>query len=105
MSSKAKTLTKGSLLRSLQFFANCIIALALMPFIIHSLGDRMYGLWILIGSFFGFYGFFDFGLSSAVQRYISRALGKGDLKEANAVVNNSLFLFFLIGLLSLVVLV
>ena len=45
MSSKAKTLAKGSILRVFIFFINIIVAFCLMPFIIHSLGDRMYGLW------------------------------------------------------------
>ncbi len=101
MGSKAKTLVKGSILRTFNFFVNIVIAFFLMPFIIHSLGDRMYGLWMVIGSFLGFYWLFDFGLGSAIQRYVSRAIGKEDYKEANLVINSSLFLFLIIGLFTL----
>jgi len=98
MSSKAKLLAKGSMLRIFSFFAYTFVALLLMPFVIHSLGDRMYGLWIVIGSFLTFYGLFDFGLSSAVQRYISRALGTEDHKEANIIANTTLSIYLLVGL-------
>ena len=69
-----------------------------MPIIIHSLGDRMYGLWVLVGAFMGYYGFLDLGLFSATSRFISRALGRGDEIEMNEVFNNSLLLFTAIGL-------
>ena len=103
MSSKARTLVKGSILRTFNFFVSVIVTFFLMPFIIHSLGDRMYGLWMVIGSFLGFYWLFDFGLGSAIQRYVSRAIGKEDYKEANLVINTSLFLFLIIGLFALLI--
>ncbi len=103
MSSKAKALTKGSALGMIDFFANAIVGLVITPFIIHSLGDRMYGLWMIVGSFLGFYGMFDFGLVSAVQRYISKAVGNKDHEEINKVVNTSMFLFLIIGLVVLLI--
>ncbi|MCK4462950.1 MAG: hypothetical protein KAU58_01430, partial [Candidatus Omnitrophica bacterium] len=98
MSTKARTLAKGSILRMTNFFIQIGIAFFMMPFIIHSLGDKMYGLWIVIGSFFAFYSLFELGLDSGIQRYLSREIGKKDYKEANVVFNTSLFIFSLIGL-------
>jgi len=103
MSAKARALTKGSALGMIQFFANVIVGLAITPFIIHSLGDRMYGLWMIVGSFLGFYGMFDFGLVSAVQRYISKAIGNKDHEETNKIINTSIFLFLIIGLIVLLI--
>lgn len=103
MVSKTRLLIKGSLLRSSEFFAGAVIGLILMPFIIRSLGDKMYGLWIFVGSFIGYYGLMDFGLNSAVQRYISRSVGKKDYHEANKVVNTSLMIFSLIGIFALLI--
>ena len=51
MSTKAKILVKGSMLGMFGFFATALVTLAMTPFIIRSLGDKMYGLWVLIGSF------------------------------------------------------
>ena len=70
----------------------------MMPFLIHSLGDRMYGIWALVGAFIGYYGLLDLGISSAVARFISRALGKDDHAEMNIIINTSIALFSILGL-------
>lgn len=101
---KAKILVRSSTLRTVGFFANAGVALLLTPFLIHSLGDRMYGLWILVGSLLGFYWFFDLGLSSAIQRYLSRAIGNADTQEMNAIISTSLFLYFIIAFLTIFIL-
>lgn len=94
-------LIKSSILRTASFILQLMVAFFMTPVIIHSLGDRMYGFWTLISTFIGYYGLLDLGLSSAVGRYISQALGKNDLKEMNKVVNTSFFLFTLIGVVVL----
>jgi O-antigen/teichoic acid export membrane protein len=71
------------------------------PFMISHLGNRSYGLWILVSSFSSFYGLLDFGLASAVQRILSRAIGKDDRREANCVFNSSFIVFSCIGLSAL----
>lgn len=103
MSSNARKLVKGSVLRMVEFFSGAVVGLVLMPFIIHSLGDKMYGLWILIGSFLGYYGLMDFGLSSAIQRFLSRSIGVSNNEEANKVINTSLFIFTILGFIALIV--
>lgn len=75
----------------------------LMPFVIHSLGDRWYGLWILIGSFVGVYGLLDFGISNATQRYLAHAMPRKDPEELNTIVASSLALFSGVGLVALLV--
>ena len=103
MSSNAQKLAKGSFLRMASFFLSIIVIFFMMPFIIHSLGDKMYGFWVFVGSFLGFYGILDFGLLSAVQRYVSRAIGTDDHDEVNLIVNSALFVFSLFGLLVLII--
>jgi len=101
MSAKAKILAKGSVLRMIEFFAIAFVTLAMTPFIIHSLGDAMFGLWTFIGSFLGYYGLMDFGLNSAIQRFLSRAIGSSNNGEANKIINTALALFTILGLLTL----
>lgn len=98
MSAKAKILAKGSILRMVEFFAVAIVTLAMTPFILHSLGDKMYGLWVFAGSFLGYYGLMDFGLNSAVQRFLSRAIGTKDNNEANKVINTAFYVFIILGI-------
>lgn len=103
MSSTAKKLAKGSFLRMLEFFSTAIIGLVMMPFVIHSLGDNMYGLWIFVGTFIGYYGLLDLGLNSAVERYMSKAIGNREDDQVNAILNTSLVIFAIIGVIALCV--
>ena len=73
-----------------------------MPFVVRMLGDRMYGLWILVGTFVGYYGLVDLGLSSAVNRFMAKAAGAGDHDECNRVYNTALRLYTGLGLVVLV---
>lgn len=100
---KAKKLIRSSLFGVSETVLTTGISLFMMPFSIFHLGDRMYGLWLLIGSFSGFYGLLDLGLMSAVQRYWSRALGLKDYEEANKVFNSSLVFFSILGLLVFII--
>lgn len=101
MVSKAKRLVKGSMLGGISFILRIFISLFMTPFMIASFGDQTYGLWMLVASLSGFYGILDFGLSTAVQRYMARSVGTGDTEESNSVFNTSLLIFCGIGFLAM----
>ncbi len=102
MTSLADRVIRGSFFRILNPVLNIIVTFFIMPFVIRSIGDRLYGLWVLAGAMVGYYGFLDLGLSTANERFISRALGKGNQAEVNEVFNTCLFLFLAAGLLALI---
>lgn len=93
MATLAGKLIKGSFLRVLNLLVTITVSFFMMPFVIRSIGDRWYGLWILVGTLVGYYGFFDFGLSTALQRFISRALADDDRPEINRIFNTCLAFF------------
>jgi O-antigen/teichoic acid export membrane protein len=93
-------IVRNSTLRIAQFVLGLGISFFLMPFLVRHLGDRMYGLWTLVGSVLGYYGLIDFGLSSAVTRFISRAVGRDDKSEIRAVFCTSFYLFLALGLIT-----
>lgn len=97
MSLKARRLIKGSALRLINFVSKVVIGFVLMPMIMNALGDKIYGIWVIIGTFMGYYGFFDFGLIKAAQRFISQSLGEGSEIKTNKTVNIFLFLYLLIS--------
>ena len=103
MAGLANKLIRSSLLRVLNLVANVIVAFFMMPFVIRSIGDRWYGLWILVGTLVGYYGFFDLGLSSALQRFVSRAIGTEDFEEMNSIFNTSFILFLGAGALAILI--
>jgi O-antigen/teichoic acid export membrane protein len=92
-----RRLLPGSVLRLANLFVAAISSLFLMPFIVHHLGDRLYGFWTLAATFVGYYGLLDFGLSSAVSQYMSMAIGQNDSIECSAVFNTALRIQLLIG--------
>jgi len=103
MPSTLRRLASGSALRVVDFFATAIIAFFMMPFMVRSLGDRMYGLWAVVGTFLGYYGLLDLGMSAAVIRHVAGAIGGKNDEECNRVFNTSLILYTGLGLAVLVV--
>jgi len=97
-----KRLLSSSLLRTVNFVLQVAVAFAMTPIIVHSLDVRMYGFWTLVSTFVGYYGLLDLGIHTAVTRYVSRALGQGDVEEANRVASTSFVIFSAVGGLALV---
>ncbi|MFL0796101.1 MAG: oligosaccharide flippase family protein [Cellvibrionaceae bacterium] len=98
-----KILFKGSVVRFVTLVCSIAIAFFMMPFIIHTVGDRWYGLWVVIASLLSFYGMMDLGLSSATQRYLSYSLPKDDNDKINEYFNSSLFVYIGISVIVLVI--
>jgi O-antigen/teichoic acid export membrane protein len=103
MFSLGRTLALGSALRIMSLIATALVSLVMMPFVVHSLGDRMYGIWALVATLVGYYGLLDLGLSSAVSRYLAAALGAGNQEQCNRVFNTSLRIFTALGVVVFVV--
>jgi O-antigen/teichoic acid export membrane protein len=103
MSTNARKLASGSALRVGNVVATGVVSLLMMPFIVHSLGDRMYGIWALVASIVGYYGLLEFGLSQAINRYLASALGAGDEEDCNRVFNTSFRIYLALGLVALMV--
>lgn len=73
------------------------VGFSLMPFIVHTLGDHLYGMWSLAAAFVGYSGLLDLGLASAINRFMSASLGNGNYDESNRVFNTALRLYLLLG--------
>ncbi len=100
--SKRYLLRLGSV-RTLCFIVEAGLAFFIMPFIIRTLGNEMYGIWILIGTLLSYMGLLDLGIFSGVQRFISRGISKERGDEINIVVNTSLGIFALAGIVIIVI--
>ncbi|MFT5731043.1 MAG: O-antigen/teichoic acid export membrane protein [Desulforhopalus sp.] len=98
-----KLLVRGALLRTSYTFLSMAIAFFMMPLFIHSLGDDWYGIWTVISGFIGVYFVLDLGVTSAVSRYTSAAVGKNDKTEINTIVNTGLTIFLCLSVLVTVV--
>jgi len=92
-------LFKGSILRTISAFLKIIIGFFMLPFLIHNLGDSLYGLWILVMSFMSYYTLLRMGLSSAVSRFLSQAVGKNNEDEMSMIASTAFFLYLGISLI------
>jgi O-antigen/teichoic acid export membrane protein len=61
------------------------------------LGDKWYGLWTIATSITGYYYLVDFGLASAVTRYVTQYISKGEDDNANQIINTSLVIYSALG--------
>ncbi len=80
---------------------NVLVGLFLSPYILHSLGDTAFGLWILIFSATGYYGLFDLGIRSSIVRYVAKYSATDEKDELNRLANTALFSYSGIGLLTM----
>src|SRR5690349_3924103 len=69
----------------------------LTPFILHRLGPTTYGLWTLVGSIVGYGALLDFGIASAVTKYVAEYRARGEVTNAQSLVTTTLWLYALLG--------
>lgn len=96
-----RKLLSGSVLQVISLFASALSSFFLMPFIVHHLGDRLYGFWALAATTIGYYSLLDFGLSVAVSQFIGVAIGRSEKSECRAIFNTALRIQSLIGVIAL----
>jgi len=82
---------------------NIIVVLLLTPFIIGHLGENGFGIWVLVGSFLGYYGLLNLGVRAAAMRYIARYAGQGHEKALNETASTTMAMFSCTGVLAIVV--
>ena len=73
--------------------ANVGVAFLLSPFLVHSLGDRGYGLWILVLSVTGYMGLLDTGLKVSIIKYVSEKNARDDADGLNRILFTGLALY------------
>lgn len=100
MTNTFNRLLSGGILRTVNLFVTITISFFMMPFLVEQLGDKTYGLWVLIGSLMGYYMVVDFGLLSATQRYLARHLE--DTARLNSVINTAFYLLSKLSLFAVV---
>lgn len=101
--SLAKKLFRGSVAQTIMTLVNIGVGFFMLPFMIGQLGEPLYGIWILVGGFTASLYLFDFGFATAVTRFMSRFISKGDDDSANRVINSALVIYTGLSLLVLLV--
>jgi O-antigen/teichoic acid export membrane protein len=73
--------------------ANLAVAFFLSPFLVHSLGDSGYGLWVLVLSVTGYMGLLDSGLRVSIVKHTAEHNARKDYDGLNRVLMTGLTLY------------
>jgi len=82
--------------------SDALIGFFMMPFVVHILGDTTYGLWALIASLTGCFGFLDLGVRGALGRQLAFHLARRDTHKVNATLNTAVALLSAACIITLV---
>lgn len=74
-----------------------IISFFMMPFYLRTLGLTLYGIWQIVQSVVSYMSLMDFGMQSAVQKYVAEYQGKGDRDGLLEVILSALVFYSLIA--------
>lgn len=99
MSKNTKIIFRNSSVKFAALGITLGITFFLTPFLIHTLGDGDYGIWMLIGSIASFFIVMDLGISSSVVRYVSKYAETKEYDDLNGTVNTCLAIFVLLSIL------
>jgi O-antigen/teichoic acid export membrane protein len=81
--------------------ASAVVAFFLTPYVLHHLGDEQFGLWTLVTTLTGYYGFLDLGVRSAILRFASRAMALGNRGEINRVICSAFYFYLSVCFLAI----
>lgn len=97
-----KRIAKNTLLLYMRTLFIMLVTLYTSRVVLNTLGVTDYGVYNVVGGVVAMFGFINGSMSSATQRYITFALGKGDMKRLQTVFSTSLQIHFLIAALIVV---
>jgi len=103
-STNNKRIAKNTLLLYIRLFVTMIIGLFTSRIVLQTLGIEDYGVYNVVAGFVAMFSLFTSSLSSAISRYLTYNLGKGDKDTLSRVFSTSMnimvctaFLFIVIG--------
>lgn len=79
------------------FFLSGLVNFFLAPFVVHHLGNTLYGISVLILALTGYLGLLDLGVRAAVTRYIARFHTLADHEASSRFTSSALTLFAGLG--------
>ncbi len=88
-------------MRNISLIVTICVAFVTMPMIITLLGDNWYGIWVIVGTFMGYFGIIDFGLSSATTRYLALHWEEKKVAEIGKTISTSFLGFCMISVIAL----
>ncbi|MDE3057588.1 MAG: oligosaccharide flippase family protein, partial [Bacteroidota bacterium] len=100
MKETPRKIIRNTITNSISFLYVSVSNFFLIPFIVHSLGEQMYGgVWAIIGALTAYIALLDLGTGTAFVKYISEYHTKGMMNDLLEVVNTGVIAYAGIGIL------
>lgn len=100
---KVNELKAGALLSYVNLAITCIIPLLYTPIMLRMLGQAEYGLYSLSNSVISYLSMLNFGMGSAVMRYVAKARAEGDKEQVEKTVGLFTAIYIVLALLVIIV--
>ena len=97
----ANKIVKNAVFSWIHYGFSTLVSIGLIPYILKHLGDSMYGVWVLVGTFLGYFGFLDFGLSKAVMRFVSKSIGQDEHDHGDKWIIAALYLYSVLAVIGI----
>jgi O-antigen/teichoic acid export membrane protein len=94
------TILKNAFANVVRGGASALVALFVPPFLTRAMAPDAYGAWALVLQLSAYVGYLDFGIQTAVARFVARATELKDSDYRDRIVNTSLFTLAFSGLLA-----
>jgi O-antigen/teichoic acid export membrane protein len=88
---------RNSFYSVIQFFIPTLFLLGVTPVLVHRMGIESYGLWMLATSALGLMSIAEFGLNTAISKFVAEFVGSGDSNALSIVVSGGLVAYALLG--------
>lgn len=95
--SKIKLIGKNIRFVALNRIVTILVSLIIFPFIVNHVGKVIYGVYLMVMTVTGYFGLLDFGVMSALTKYVSEYSGRQDNRGIDRVINASFSFYVLIG--------
>src|SRR6185437_14458061 len=97
----AVTVAKNVLANIVRGSASAAVALVLPHYLTHDLSVERYSAWVLMLQIAAWSNYLDFGLQTAVARYVAQAIERNDTKLRDRVISTALILLCAAGAVAL----
>lgn len=88
---------RNSLYGVIQFVLPTLLLLGFTPVFINTMGTESYGLWMVATSALGLMGIAEFGINTAISKYVAEYAGSSNTNALSAIVTVGFVFQFLIG--------
>lgn len=83
------------------FIVTILTAFIVSPIMVKQLGDETYGIWVLIVSVSSYFTVLDFGINTAIVRYVSKYTALKDYKKTRQIYSSSFAIFIFLSAIAL----